>query len=159
MECDTGRNWIGEGGKTWRETVDIERVDRGKERGMNGGKKEEHGGVKWRVKMGKMGERQRGRPPKAISTLCSHEYFDDAQIHTYSYTHCKKILSPHLERSVKKTFAVCVCFKSFWFNQTAHLKRQDYLDLNRKGTSIADGNRGKNRHHKHNCFISAEASG
>lgn len=124
-----------------------------------GEKKEEHGGVKWRVKMG---ERQRGRPwtntePKAISTLCSHEYFDDAQIHTYSYTHCKKILSPHLERSVKKTFSVC--FKSFWFNQTAHLKRQDYLDLNPKGTSIADGNRGKNRHHKHNCFISAEASG
>lgn len=76
-----------------------------------GEKKEEHGGVKWRVKMG---ERQRGRPwtntePKAISTLCSHEYFDDAQIHTYSYTHCKKILSPHLERSVKKTFSVCLC--------------------------------------------------
>lgn len=116
MECDTGRNWIGESGKTWRETVDIERVDRGKERGMNGGEKEERGGVKWRVKMGK---RQRGRlwtntEPKAISTLCSHEYFDDAQIHTYSYMQCKKkILSPHLERSVKKTFSVCVCFKSF----------------------------------------------
>lgn len=41
--------------------MDIERVDRGKERGMNGGKKEEHGGVKWRVKMGKMGERQKYR--------------------------------------------------------------------------------------------------
>lgn len=112
MECDTGRNWIGEGGKTWRETVDIERVDRGKERGMNGGKKEEHGGVKWRVKMG---ERQRGRPwtntePKATSTLCSHEYFDDAQIHTYSYTHCKKNIKPTpREKCEKNIQRVCVC--------------------------------------------------
>lgn len=111
MECDTGRNWIGEGGKTWRETVDIERVDRGKERGMNGGKKEERGGVKWRVKMG---ERQRGRPwtntePKAISTLCSHEYFDDAQIHTYSYTHCKKNIKPTpREKCEKNIQRVCV---------------------------------------------------
>lgn len=117
MECDTGRNWIGEGGKTWRETVDIERVDRGKERGMNGGGKEEHGGVKWRVKMG---ERQRGRPwtntePKATSTLCSHEYFDDAQIHTYSYTHCKKNIKPTpREKCEKNIQRVCECVLSLF---------------------------------------------
>lgn len=79
---------------------------------------------------------------------------------TPTVTRTKKNIKPTpREKCEKNIQRVCVCFKSFWFNQTAHLKRQDYLDLNRKGTSIADGNRGKNRHHKHNCFISAEASG